>query len=882
MKRLVKIVFGLFATLLLLLLVAVVGVTLFIDPNDYRDTIATKVQEQTGRKLAIEGEIKLSLFPWLGLKLGAMELGNAAGFADKPFARIGGAEARVKLLPLLRLQTEIDTVVLQGLVLNLQRRADGVNNWDDLAGAGAAPVAEEKKPASEADAQQLEQMLVALAIGGIALEDANVEWQDDLLQQRYSLNHFNFRAGAIRIGAAIPLKLSTELLSSNPEIRGELEFTGSVTADPMAQRYQVSGMRLATRLDGKGVPGGKLALELGGDAAVDLVTQQATLKGFTLNGMGVELATGIEATKILGKPDLQGSLSLKLGEMQSLLGLLPAGTVPAELDLAALAGTQLQSEFALSLQGQSATVKGLKLSLPGGSITLDAEAQQILGNPAASGKLLLSVSDGVRFSAVAAKLLPPQLQREALSQSRLAATFRIDLGEAQSLSLAPLSLAALGIDLNATVAGEKIIDAPRFSGELKLGEFVPRQLLTTLGVVLPEMADPSTLGKATLSTRFDAGLNQVALSKLALRLDQSEIKGDASLRNFAAPVIRYNLLLDEIDVDRYLPPPSEAPATPATPATAAAAAATKLPLELLRSLDIDGTFRIGKVKAMNLHSDTIVTTLRGDKGRFRLHPLSANLYQGKYSGDVGFDASGKEAQISMDERLSGIEAGPLLKDFMGKDYVTGTAELQAKLTAIGIEPLAIRKSLTGNGSFSFAKGAVKGFNLGQLIRNADALYNKQPQPKEEVKETDFSELRGSFAVKNGLVSTSDLSARSTLFQVAGKGTVNLVSEGLDLRLDTTIVSDIRDATGQRSGELKGQKIPVTIGGSFSDPKFGVDLASVLQARAQAEIDKKRAELQADIDRRKKAAEQEVQKKLEDEKQKLQKDLENKFKNMLKF
>jgi AsmA protein len=118
--------------------------------------------------------------------------------------------------------------------------------------------------------------------------------------------------------------------------------------------------------------------------------------------------------------------------------------------------------------------------------------------------------------------------------------------------------------------------------------------------------------------------------------------------------------------------------------------------------------------------------------------------------------------------------------------------------------------------------------------------------------------------------------------VAGKGTVNLVSEGLDLRLDTTIVSDIRDATGQRSGELKGQKIPVTIGGSFSDPKFGVDLASVLQARAQAEIDKKRAELQADIDRRKKAAEQEVQKKLEDEKQKLQKDLENKFKNMLKF
>jgi AsmA protein len=883
MQRILKIVLGLFGALLLLLLIGVAAATLFIDPNDYRDSIATRVEEQTGRKLVIEGEIKLSFFPWLGLKLGAMELGNAAGFADSPFARIEAAEARVKLLPLLKLQTEIDTVVLRGLVLNLQRRADGVSNWEDLAGSGTAGVVEEEQPASVADAQKLEQVLAALAIGGIVLEEASVAWQDDLNRQRFSLDHFNFSAGAIRIGVPVPLKLTTGLLSSNPEMEGALEFSGTVTADPLARRYSVAGMQLATRLDGKGVPGGRLAVVLGGDAAVDLATQQATLQGLTLNGMGVELATEMAATQILGKPELQGSLTVKLDEVKPLLGLLPASALPAGLDLTALAGTRLQSDFALSLQGERASVKGLQLALPGGTVTLDAEAQQILGSPAASGKLALNVSDGVRFSAVAAKLLPPSLQRQALSQSRLATSFSVDLGEAQSLSLAPLTLATLGVDLNASVSGEKIIDAPRFSGELKLGEFVPRQLLTTLGVALPEMADPSTLGKATLTSHFDAGLNHVALDKLLLRLDKSELQGSASLRNFAAPVIRYTLLLDAIDVDRYLPPPSEAPIVPAaTPATVAAAAATELPLELLRALDIDGTLRIGRVKAMNLHSDTIVTTLKAEKGRFRLHPLSARLYQGNYSGDVGFDASGKEAQLSMDERLSGVEAGPLLLDFMGKDYVTGTAELQAKMSASGIEPLAIRKSLNGSGSFSFAKGAVKGFNLGQLIRNAEALYNKQPQPKEEVKETDFSELRGSFNVKNGLLSTSDLAARSTLFQVAGKGTVNLVSEQLDLRLDTTIVSDIRDATGQRSGELKGQKIPVTIGGSFSDPKFGVDLASVLQARAQAEIDKKKAELQQELDRKKKAAEEEAKKRVEEEKQKLQKDLENKFKNMLKF
>jgi AsmA protein len=815
MQRILKIILGLLGALLLLLLVAAIGAILFIDPNDYRDTIASKVEQQTGRTLAIEGEIKLSLFPWLGLELGAMELGNAAGFADQPFARIGAAEARVKLLPLLRLQTEIDTVVLRGLVLNLQRRADGVSNWDDLARAGAVPAAPLEKPTDEAGGKKLQRLLGALAIGGIALEEANIEWRDELLKQRFALNHLNFRAGEIRIAAPIPLQFSTEFASSAPAISGSLNFSGDITADPLAQRYAAAGMELRTKLSGSGLPGGKLEASIGGDATVDLAAQQASLKDFAFNGMGAELRAQLEVSQLLGQPDVQGQLTLKLADVAKLLSLAPSGSVPPELKLAALNGTRLDAKLALSL------------------------------------------------------------------------------GE-QTLSVAPLNLSTPGMALKVTMQGKQIIDQPRFSGELASSEFVPRQLLQELGIKLPEMADPSVLGKAKLQSRFSGGLDEVALNGLSLQLDDSTFSGDASVRNFAAPVIRYTLLLDKIDADRYLPPPTAAPAAPATPspsspssqqqqATAAGGAVpVGLPLELLRSLNIDGTLRLGKVKAMNLQSDTIVTTLKADKGRFRLHPLSANLYQGKYSGNVGLDVSGKEARLSMDERLSGVEAGPLLKDFMGKDYVTGTAELQAKLSATGIEPLAIRNSLNGNGSFSFAKGAVKGFNLGQLIRNAEALYRKQPQPREEVKETDFSDLSGSFAVKNGLVSTSDLAARSTLFQVAGRGTVNLASERLDLRLDTTIVSDLRDATGQRSGELRGEKIPVTIGGTFSEPKFGVDLASVLKAKVQAELDKKRAEVEADLERRKREAELEVKEKLEAEKKKIEQQLQDKLKNMLKF
>jgi AsmA protein len=238
--------------------------------------------------------------------------------------------------------------------------------------------------------------------------------------------------------------------------------------------------------------------------------------------------------------------------------------------------------------------------------------------------------------------------------------------------------------------------------------------------------------------------------------------------------------------------------------------------------------------------------------------------------------------LGMDEKLSGVEAGPLLKDFMGKDYVTGRANLAAKMSARGIEPEAVKKSLNGSGNFSFENGQVKGINIGYLIRKAYALYKQQPVPDEEVEQTDFTALGGSFTAKDGVITTRDLSARSPLFQIAGKGSADLVKEKLDVRLDTTVVSSLKNAAKQSIDELKGVTIPVTIKGRFSDPKIGVDVASVLEARLKAEVEKKKKEAEAKA----KARVEQEKKKLEEEKKKLEKELENKLedklKNMLKF
>ena len=78
---------------------AVVVLPMVIDPNDYKPQIVEKAKQQLGRDFAIEQDLKLSVFPWLGIETGGVRVGNAEGFKAESFAEIDQLGLKVKLLP---------------------------------------------------------------------------------------------------------------------------------------------------------------------------------------------------------------------------------------------------------------------------------------------------------------------------------------------------------------------------------------------------------------------------------------------------------------------------------------------------------------------------------------------------------------------------------------------------------------------------------------------------------------------------------------------------------------------------------------------------------------------------------------------------------------
>ena len=116
LKKLLYVFIGIAAVFAL----AAIAISLFFDPNDYRDRIADEVRRETGRELNIEGDLGLSLFPRFGIELGKTTLGNAPGFGSEPFLSFEEARLSVEIMPLIRGEgLKIGAVVLDAFQLNL-------------------------------------------------------------------------------------------------------------------------------------------------------------------------------------------------------------------------------------------------------------------------------------------------------------------------------------------------------------------------------------------------------------------------------------------------------------------------------------------------------------------------------------------------------------------------------------------------------------------------------------------------------------------------------------------------------------------------------------------------------------------------------------------
>ena len=692
MRKLLKLT-GLFVGgLLLLLVLAAFLLPLFIDANRFKPRIESAVEDATGRELVIEGDLELSVFPWLGVDIGRTYLSQPPGFGDKPFASIESVEVGVRLLPLLRKRLDVDEVRVIQPVIRLQRKADGRSNWDDLAQVDS------ETAANEAPAESTE--LPEINVAGFLLEDGQLNFVDSGTGQRFTATDLRVNTGSL----SLPLRTSLETAMTfelqqddKPVIGGSLSLAGKVAADLDQQRFELSDVRLETEV-----------LPAAMDSPLPLVL-----------------------------------------ELKSVVAMLAAGT---------------------------ASIEDAQLSAHNAVLQLDASV-------------------------------------------------------------------------------DELDESPRLTGKVNMPEFNLRQFLDALKVELPEMRANDALTSFTLDARFTAGTDSAGVKALDASLDQSRLQGSAGISDFATQAIRFDLAINQLDVDRYIAPPVENAEEKEAASDDLDLDGIQLPVEFLRDLDVDGKAEISSLQVMGMKASNVTATIKAAKGSMRLHPLSADFYDGGYRGDIRIRVAGDDAVLDARQDIERITISPLLMDLAEIEMVSGSVSLDLDTTAKGKTAGDWVRSLNGTFKADAKNGAFEGFNVWARLREARAKFRNESFDASEYPErTEFADLTASGRFVNGVIENDSLLAMLPFLGVQGSGSIRPLKKTLDYRLDVTVLDKPELASSMK--ELRGSSIPVTVSGPITAPKVRPDVAGVLKARAKKEV-------QEEVDEKKKELKDKLEDKLKD-------------------
>jgi len=400
----------------------------------------------------------------------------------------------------------------------------------------------------------------------------------------------------------------------------------------------------------------------------------------------------------------------------------------------------------------------------------------------------------------------------------------------ETLELGGLTLNFLGITMAGSLSGQKLMSNLSLSGAVDIREFDPRDVLSALKVEL-ETADSGVLKSASAKANLLYTSSQLGLRDMQLKLDDSTLTGRVGLEG---EKLTYNLSVDDINIDRYLPPSEESGA----PADEGSLDAVDLPLDVLRTLNAQGDLKFGKAKFSGLTLTNAAFGLTAANGTLRLKP-SASLYGGSYSGDINVTVQQNAARIAVNQQIDKVDLVQLGRDLLGSADVAGTGDVKLDVVASGSNLGEVRRGLDGNVSFAVTNGALEGIDLWYELRRARARLDgdEVPERGDAARRTTFSSLSASGTVEDALLTNRDLKGVLDFMTIAGTGTVNLLDNMINFDLKAMIVDGPKLQSDPAMVKYAGQSLPLRATGTLDAPSVLPDFKAVVRARATNEVNK---------------------------------------------
>lgn len=388
----------------------------------------------------------------------------------------------------------------------------------------------------------------------------------------------------------------------------------------------------------------------------------------------------------------------------------------------------------------------------------------------------------------------------------IASTATVDLARGNA-RLDALLVKLNPLQLSGNIVIEDFNNAMAWSGKLSsntfaLNDFLDSYLRQTPAPALGLVDYSTDEDQFSVELEFSGNAEQINVPALSLALDDMRVKLDAQYMaaNDSDPArLLYNLSANALDLNRYTTSTEDATAANTAPAPASPSQDTELPIELLQSMNVQGSHNIESLAIAGYEFGSIDAQLRVQDGvlNFNLRPVP--FYAGQITSTVNFDTRPNPASITAISSVQNVDVARLAQALPLAEFAQGLLNIESVHSLNGRTVNQLIDSVSGTTSFSLNDNTIDIGIVKQLFSSISVLSpagtgDLAQQWPDSVR---FSNFAGHLILAQGLAENQELKVTMDNFEIAASGGIDLPAERFSY-----------DATLTVFGEPAPQTIPV--------------------------------------------------------------------------
>jgi len=391
-------------------------------------------------------------------------------------------------------------------------------------------------------------------------------------------------------------------------------------------------------------------------------------------------------------------------------------------------------------------------------------------------------------------------------------------GAAQPFTMS-VSAPRLSLDVDGSA---RMADEAAVNGTVELDVPSIRELAAWAGTPLDMPGDG--LGPLKISGKLAYQGSAAAFTDARIAIDDMNATGSLSVdTGGAVPKVTGRLDVDTLDLNPYMPPPTDEPVEIVW---------SEEPIDAsgLKAANLDFEFTAGQILVQKIRIGKSALDLTVQDGVLTAALTEMALYQGSGQGSVTLDGRQPNLGLAANFALNGVQAEPLMMDAAEMDRLAGTLTTDFDVAANGQSQKALVSTLDGKGTFKFLDGEIRGVNLAKIastiegvvngvsdgggdflktlvsgnvmgtLKNLGAMFGGKGDVNETTK---FTSLTGDWTAENGVVSNPNLNMvgplvnNRALLSMTGKGMLDLPQQTINYEASLRSFSqtDTSDKTG---------------------------------------------------------------------------------------